>query len=248
MRTDYDKILCERPRRGGKRGTRKGVKPSRYGEELPTTESMRFAHRANGDYKEFNDYLSPLFRWLRAQKGRPWAKVSSDMHTMVDSRKTTGAHVWQHLQYMVETNVYVDEEGSVRDCKDFRKLQGTTLYVDPRDGILKVVPGNRRRFKRDPKPETVKHPFSENGVVTTITEENGGYWEREYRWVKTRDDSDPLWRRPYTLASGIQTHVVTLANRGYGSNYVHNRVEVHWSLIEYRKRPLGKNEIRKLAA
>lgn len=44
-------------------------------------------------YKMFHDKLAPAERWLRAQVGRPWDKVFSELRAKFDSRTVAGAHV-----------------------------------------------------------------------------------------------------------------------------------------------------------
>ncbi|MGC4086661.1 MAG: hypothetical protein QM756_01955 [Polyangiaceae bacterium] len=44
-------------------------------------------------YREFDDKLSPAFRWLSSQVGRPWSKVYSELRQRFDSRTTAGRHI-----------------------------------------------------------------------------------------------------------------------------------------------------------
>lgn len=55
-------------------------------------------------YKEFSDKLSPVYRWLSAQVGRPWNDVRSEVATTFDTRTTAGRHiVYDHLLNQVST-------------------------------------------------------------------------------------------------------------------------------------------------
>lgn len=56
-------------------------------------------------YKEFRDKLSPMYRWLRAQVGRPWDEVRSEVFQKFDTRTTAGRHIlFDHLLKSVETD------------------------------------------------------------------------------------------------------------------------------------------------
>jgi hypothetical protein len=55
---------------------------------------------------DFADKLGPARRWLRAQAGRPWEKVWSELKLKFDPRTTAGRHlVYDHML------VWVDLEG-----------------------------------------------------------------------------------------------------------------------------------------
>lgn len=54
-------------------------------------------------YKEFDDKLGPVYRWLHAQVGRPWNDVRSEVSQKFDTRTTAGRHiVHDHLLSSVE--------------------------------------------------------------------------------------------------------------------------------------------------
>lgn len=49
-------------------------------------------------YKGFSDKLRPMYRWLDAQVGRPWADVHSEIFSKFDTRTTAGRHItFDHL-------------------------------------------------------------------------------------------------------------------------------------------------------
>lgn len=82
--------------------------------------------------KEFRDKLSPAEQWLRAQVGRPWWKVRSEIASRFDTRTLAGQHIvfdhllpsrWQH-------------DGTWRVVRDVR------FFVD-RHGILRVLARER---------------------------------------------------------------------------------------------------------
>jgi len=49
-------------------------------------------------HKEFDDKLTPIYRWLQSRVGRPWAEVRHEIKTRFDIRTTAGRHiVYDHL-------------------------------------------------------------------------------------------------------------------------------------------------------
>jgi len=83
----------------------------------------------NGGYREFNDRLSPLERWLDRNVGRGWNNVYREFCERFDRRTMKGWHLRDHLRQMV-----------ARDRFDWWRF-----YVDER-GILRRVP--RRRWPK----------------------------------------------------------------------------------------------------
>lgn len=81
-------------------------------------------------YADFQDKLGPAFRWFKAQAGRPWTKVLSEITQRFDTRTTAGRHVlYDHLLPSLEPSPYFSHLRSV--------------YVD-RHGILRRVPEQKR--------------------------------------------------------------------------------------------------------
>lgn len=98
--------------------------------------------------KYFNDYLSPLRRYLKKQVGRFWDEVYSEIRAVVKPNSTTNIHVYQHLDREVEKHVkYIDGEPySLENSYPIR-----SLYVCPDSGILKAAP----RWRRIPKSKPI---------------------------------------------------------------------------------------------
>lgn len=80
--------------------------------------------------KDFRDKLAPCERWLRAQAGRPWNDVFSEITDRFDTRTTAGRHIlydhiltWVHPRYgWAPREFWVDEDGVLRwSCPQRRK-------------------------------------------------------------------------------------------------------------------------------
>lgn len=54
-------------------------------------------------YKEFDDKLGPIYRWLRSQIGRKWDEVKSEIFQTFDTRNLAGQHiVFDHMLSSVQ--------------------------------------------------------------------------------------------------------------------------------------------------
>lgn len=156
MRSDMDKILVERPRKGG-HGTRKGRLP-RDGEPLPRFLGVRRQIKERGDFKSLNENLAPLRRYLERQVNRPWNKVYGEMRAHIDAGNTVQAHVLTHVDLYIHRTVVKVAPSRSRPCGleyqgpswfgAFRRVDEGELYVDPDDGIIKRA---RRRCAAAPR-------------------------------------------------------------------------------------------------
>jgi hypothetical protein len=81
--------------------------------------------------------LGPLRRYLRSNVGRPWNKVYSEMKQHLDDRKTTGRHIFEHVEREVALHCYLGADGKVYQHDGWPKDQPVSgLYVHPRIGLL----------------------------------------------------------------------------------------------------------------
>lgn len=149
--------------------------------------------RRNPVYQGFDDKLSPGFRWLRAQSGRPWNKVRSELFTRFDTRTTAGRHiVFEHLLEAVE---HAPRRSPRRD----------DLFVD-RHGLLHSPPYRRQRGRSwQPLPEPAHELCAWLGQRRVIARGGSLFWlvptrAGHYRQDKplspaevTRFQSLPAW-------------------------------------------------------
>jgi hypothetical protein len=141
MRSDFHKVIAERPRSGHSLPSRKtgwstsSYDPDRDDDRLPVRESMSW--NTYSPRKHFSDHLAPLRRYLHKQVGRPWHKVEADLRKAIDLSTLMGRHLWSHAESEVEVDVWIDERGVPR-----RTVYGTPvrdLYVHPKTGLLRRV-------------------------------------------------------------------------------------------------------------
>jgi hypothetical protein len=169
MRSDMSKVVIERPRWGhSEPSVKTGRKIRRYDEneeyeDLPKREKYSM-NRHSGSFtgKAFSDFLAPLQRYMRSNFGRPWDKVYSEMRAHLDFRKTTGRHVFEHVQWEVELHCYLGADGKVYEQPRWGKprlVEG--LYVHPHTVLLCwKEPRNRRKerlVEAKAKPVTKVH-------------------------------------------------------------------------------------------
>jgi hypothetical protein len=151
MRPDMFHLIVERPRlvnpkRAGSHYPRGSLRArfERDLEDAPSRLGMSFPHRE----KWLNENLAPLRRFLRAQVGRPWNKVRSEIRAVVDARSATKLHILEHLDDFVEVHVVMIEGRPHRLRWGVRvpivaSARGAPLWVCPRSGLLRLPPRAR---------------------------------------------------------------------------------------------------------
>ncbi len=137
MRSDMFKVIVERPRRSKHNHAQAARR--RDDPDGPRQLGMR----AGYGRPSLNENLMPLQRFLRAQIGRPWNKVYSEISAGIDRRNTVQQHIFAHLDDMIATQVerrdgrWVDLKGKNPYFQRMGVLR-QPLYVDPRTGLIRA--------------------------------------------------------------------------------------------------------------
>lgn len=138
MRADMKKVLTERPRYGSAYNYNDLRQRENRGDydDLPCQQGMRMPYRKIGEYKQFNDLIGPLVRYLHGCVGRRWNDVWSEVCQQVGSGNTVDQHLRSHV--MMEVDIHtVLVNGEVYAYSAYSGLiKPYKLYVDPRDGRL----------------------------------------------------------------------------------------------------------------
>jgi hypothetical protein len=139
MRSDMYKVIVERPRSG------KRTRPTALRLRNDLDGPMRLGMRAGYGYLDLNENLQPLRRYLRAQIGRPWDKVYSEICARIDRRNTVQQHIHQHIDDFIAIRVR-EKDGKLMAAGlgDPRELYCQEMYVDPRTGIIREHRQGRR--------------------------------------------------------------------------------------------------------
>jgi hypothetical protein len=195
MREDMDKVLVDSPRfgraqaralAGSRRAQRRRLDPD--GEGAAQRMGMR---RDAVDRKHFGEHLGPLYRYLRRQVNRPWAKVYGELCAGLDRRSVVQAHLFEHLESRVAINtVWRDGEILVPFWGRFDTLAESwaELFVHPRTGILlpnraRLVTLQRRNQERAERAEQ-PHPERRIGLPGMAA---GCQWHRvDGIWYEVR--------------------------------------------------------------
>jgi hypothetical protein len=147
MRPDMFEVIIERPRGGSRHARYPRVRMRRMTADS-RCESMGRGYRE----KFLNENLAPLRRYLRAQIGRPWTAVRSEISAHLNVGSAVQKHVLDHLSDFVDENVFEREDGLYTRrwgrIGRVRSLGRPTLYVDPRTGILRMAPMEPRKAAR----------------------------------------------------------------------------------------------------
>jgi hypothetical protein len=226
MRSDMNKVIVERPRLlrgdwlGG--GRESGFRQFLQDEARAPKIGMRAGHQ---NRKWLNENLAPLRRFLESSAGRPWDNVLSELRAGIDGRNAVQAHILEHVEDFVKTNVRVrmnvDARGRERCCvfearrrwggewHDVRECSAP-LFVDPRAGILRAT---QSQFHRAEAERAREKTNAEDAFAHTRTLSDGrlarnfeGIWyavesapipgEKLYHWQKQRMKPDEKAKLP----------------------------------------------------
>jgi hypothetical protein len=151
VRSDMHKVIVERERYGSTRknrkwGTRLAYVPDADYDDQPTFVSSARGRQYPSTQKWFSDVLAPLKGFLRSNIGRPWDKVFSELHQAVDVRKVTGRHIFEHLEWMVESDCSIGADRKVYGYP--RGYEVTGFYVHPRTRLLCFAPRPSARERK----------------------------------------------------------------------------------------------------
>lgn len=111
--------------------------------------------------KDLSDVLNPLKGYLRANLGRPWDKIYSELCQNLDRRSVSGNHVFQHIWDFVAKNCWIGQE--TRKVYELHNRGWSSLvngfYVHPFTGLLKEqkLPSKKseRAVKKAKEPVTL---------------------------------------------------------------------------------------------
>jgi len=240
MRSDMHKVVIERERRGSAAKSRKWGKRLRYAPDSDYGDEIRFASSARRrqygwECKSFTDVLRPLQGYLRKNLGRPWDKVYGELRQGLDVRKVTGMHIFDHLQWMVATDCYVDEAGTVRHVRKDLEVDG--FFVHPKTGLLRygTRPSRRQRKKDDLQAQQINEITLDRNTSYRLLD---GQWylvKHEYHRLGPRAQLSVIWdvalRRNVTLHYGRNR--IAIAKRQCSREQM---MEIRRSIAAWEKR------------
>jgi hypothetical protein len=187
MRPDMAKVVTESPRRGH------ANKSEKHGGRLSKDDVARereddaergglipWSRHRNHDYKEFSDKLGPLRAYLKAQVGRPWDKIYSELSQNLDKRSLAGIHIWDHVKQEVKINC-VERDKKIYPRKvRFRSSEVPVegLFVHPRTGLLCYLPEKRFRYRPKVDPDVIQLDD-----VTNLERREGIWYRCHYGFV-----------------------------------------------------------------
>ena len=136
MRKDMSKVIVERPRLGGKH-VRKG---RAVDEDLQLSkQGMRKPYLKGYNYKELNENLAPLLRFLESRVGRIWNDVYSEICANIRVTNTVQEHIRVHVDQFVAQHVRLHDDGTLWDYDGRPRPLASwdRFYVDPTNGVLR---------------------------------------------------------------------------------------------------------------
>ena len=169
MRADMKEVVVDTGRAGGFPPVRPRIDV--WDEDAPPLRAERMRTVTEG--KAQQDRLAPLRRYLRAQVGRPWAQVWSEICAEADARTVLGFHLRTHVNGYVDTACTVDRDGVVWRSPGRHRWP---FWVDPRNGLL-------RREARAPRVRRATAVKPANHLATP----DGRRFERiDGQWYEVR--------------------------------------------------------------
>jgi hypothetical protein len=189
--------------------------------DLPRKEPL--AGRWRGLQRALSENLSPMFRFLQSQVGRPWNKVHQDLCEHVSFDNAVQKHVLTHVFDFVALHVTL-VDGTLHGWRRYggrHRLDPGQMYVCPQTGLLKIV--------RPLKPKAPTKCCL--GRLRQLHFRDRFWWELRLR--KLPDDPGELWdiwlERPVARLTADELKLT------YGSK-----------LFTTAKRPLSRREARTL--
>jgi hypothetical protein len=146
MRPDMAKLLTEAERYGSWKPSRKWGKRLKYDPNSDYEDEVvgRAKMSRNQDHtklggKDLSDVLNPLKGYLRANLGRSWDKIYSELSQNLDRRSVSGQHVFQHIWDYVAKNCWIGEGKPNKVYELFRNdpVLVDGFYIHPFTGLLR---------------------------------------------------------------------------------------------------------------
>jgi hypothetical protein len=256
MRQDMAKVICERPRAGGRRmrNPDRVRLQNKSMEDLPRSEKI-----GRGGDKEFTDLLGPLRGYVVSVIGKPFAEVYSEIKKTLPGSNLSVRHTLGHLWYFLERKVFINEAGKpchlgggygheYGNLVEYGKY-GPVAYVDPRDGIIKRAP-KRKPYKR------IKEEKPYRWIKDNLYEKLDGIWY-EMKTANYTKTTEMSWFRSSYAKTKVSIPIYTDRLVGGYDVVLHSQVrnlrefdleKAHGRKGIYAadKRQLGSREIKKL--
>lgn len=254
MRRDMYKVIVERPR-AWKGGYEQAAR-LRDDYDGPTHLGMR----AGYGYRDLNENLAPLRRYLLSQVGRPWDKVFSEICAGIDRRNTVQQHIHQHIDDFIAIRVGIRDDELVDLCEHGWFRPGFTgirqqLFVDPRSGLIRVNKKYRDwRNVHSSYAVRKKHEQAELDARRRVLDERTVLLRLNDLWFEVKLAELPAGREVVSVVHGRQRTKVIVESRYDAvlrretSRSVHGderqRVYGSGDLYAVSKRQLSKREIK----
>ena len=213
MRSDMKDLLLDTGRVGG--GWGKGASSRRYHMKNDDAEDMPLrlpsGRKRIPGHSHQGDRLNPLKRYLKANCGRPWSEVYSEICDWADSRTIRGFHLRQHVwQFVVPNNYDVGHTGRYGP-----------FFVDP-NGVLqeeaRLTHAQRRKlWAQRELANSTPH----------ISKDADHYWNKEkgfwYYYERTHTTYTPTYEDLVQDPVTGEVEIVRVQGRPYTNTHVTKR-------------------------
>jgi hypothetical protein len=221
-------------------------------------------------YKEFNDKLGPMYRWIESQVGRPWSEVRSEIFEKFDARTTAGRHIlFDHLlSSIVDTESGFNQFGYLADPsiptvkeKPYSYRSFYQEYFVNEEGILCKTKEYHKMYRKiyEHVTEEEYRAAGEWLAGRIITEKEGvlywclptdGLWKSS--WLDLNGSYDPhkgIKLKYYLFDNGLYQLPGMAPYVSESSSFTGRTHGDHWEYVEhpfsFRQRgPLDEEEIK----
>ena len=175
--------------------------------------------------KGFTDKLSPMYRWLDTQVGRPWDEVRSEVFKTFDTRTTAGRHItFDHLlKEVVDTASGFNNHGymanpDIKTLNERKRYHYMSDYYVDTDGILRKPIYDRRAWRRSYSYQKVydhEYRTAEQWLQNRMVMQDGG----KYYWlVPTEGVWEATWFEPNKVYDAYMRHELVYFLRAFGNH------------------------------
>lgn len=182
MRYDMSNVLTEARAAGDRMSGRPRSLPRMGLEDLPSREKMRScANKASALWRH-----QPLLRFLEARIGRQWNVV----HSEICAGNSMSNYAQRSTRILIErwVTIAITMVGST-PYSNQGPLSGGSFWVDPNDGILKMVPRERRKPTRRARQTFRQVRIDQTNRYVLI---NGGWFLVKFAALVSEDCGDQL--------------------------------------------------------
>jgi len=271
MRYDMFKVIVERARRGSHTGPGhyfRAAKRFTLDEDLEVTDKfvgrkLAMNSRKYGAYKDLNENLSPLRRFLHSRLGHRWDDVYSEICEHINVNSTVQQHVLGHIEDFIEIKTYFEDgriyyvdrysDRNLVEYTNYYRRIGGLLYVHPVTGLITLEKTSGLKTSWGLKREEVARKIRESerriNKYLCFKRENGLWFRNIYVDLPKSDRElfeKQIWPMLASTMTALEKSVVDPFLEYKGAARARNRRSSHPDGVVYLKsESASKHDIKR---